>query len=527
MNTSKTKFLVLIIISIFLVSIIVVQLFSLPIANSQPKYEIIEAFPNISFNQPVGIYDPFDGTNRLFVVSQSGLIHVFENLENVINADVFLDIRDRIIFGGEQGLLGLAFHPNFSTNGYFFVDYVADNPRRTIIARYSVSENDPSLADKNSESVVIEINQPYSNHNGGQIAFGPDGYLYVSLGDGGSGGDPAGNGQNLATLLGSILRIDVNQPNGIGYDIPNDNPFFGNTEGYREEIFAYGFRNPWRFSLDSLTGMLWVGDVGQNRFEEIDIVEKGKNYGWNIMEASSCYSPSQGCDKTGLELPIYEYGRDLGISVIGGIVYRGTTFSELVGSYIYGDYGSGRIWALKYDGINDPVNSELIDANLNIASFGTDSKNSIYICSFDNKIYKLTSNNAVIDIGIPTHFPPEPFVNQSVEISVSVTATNEVREVLLSYSIDTTWANLTMQLTSENTYSVNIPAMPEGTNVKYRITVYDSMNNFITKDNLGNYFSYTVIPEFSTLNLIPLSFIAVMSVIFLRYKIKTQPKKKD
>lgn len=520
-------FLVLILISIVITGAIILQFTSLPMVNSQSNYELTEAFPNVSFNQPVGIYDPGDETNRLFVVSQSGLIYIFENFENIENANIFLDISDRIIFGGEQGLLGLAFHPNFSTNGFFFVNYIADNPRRTVIARYSVFEDNPTLANKNSEVVILEINQPYSNHNGGQISFGPDGYLYVALGDGGSGGDPAGNGQNRATLLGSILRIDINQPDEIRYVIPNDNPFFGNIEGYREEIFAYGFRNPWRFSFDSLTGLLWIGDVGQNSFEEIDIVEKGKNYGWNIMEASSCYSPSQGCDDSGLELPIYEYGRDLGNSIIGGIVYRGTSFSDLVGSYIYGDYGSGRIWALKYDGINDPVNSELINTNLNIASFGTDSKNSIYICSFDNKIYKLTSNNEVIDIGIPTNFPAEPFVNQSVEISVSVIATNGVREVILSYSIGTTWINITMQLTSENTYSVNIPAMPEGTNVKYRITVYDTMNNYITNENLGNYFSYTVIPEFSTFNLISLFFIAVMSVIFLRYKIKMQSKKKD
>lgn len=354
------------------------------------SYEVIVAFPNLSFSNPVGLYSAEDGTDRLFVVEQEGVIRVFENNRNVSASDVFLNIRDIVLFGGEQGLLGLAFHPNFAQNGYFYVDHVADNPRRTVIARYSVSSSDPNQADRTTEFVLLEVDQPFTNHKGGQIAFRPDGYLYIALGDGGSGGDPLGNGQNRTTLLGKILRIDVDSSSqDLNYGIPPDNPFVGNTEGFREEIYAYGLRNPWRFSFDSVTGLLWVADVGQNRMEEIDIVEKGKNYGWNIMEGSLCYLPSEGCNQTGLELPVWEYGHDLGISVTGGFVYHGSALPELRDAYIYGDYGSGRIWALQYKSGNQTVNKELVDSSLNIASFGIDEQNELYICDYNGKIYRI------------------------------------------------------------------------------------------------------------------------------------------
>ena len=230
---------------------------------------------------------------------------------------------------------------------------MADNPRRTVIARFSVTANDANVADSNSQQVILEINQPFSNHKGGQLAFGPDGYLYIGVGDGGSEGDPDSNGQNLSTLLGKILRIDVNtQSNGRNYGIPADNPFAGNTAGYREEIYAYGFRNPWRFSFDSATGALWVGDVGQDRVEEIDLVEKGKNYGWNTMEGTLCYNPPSGCNQTGLTLHIWNYTHDLGNAVIGGYVYPGKALPSLVGAYVYGimvqaESGHSAITALK------------------------------------------------------------------------------------------------------------------------------------------------------------------------------------
>jgi len=353
------------------------------------------------FDTPVGIYNAGDGSNRLFVVEQGGVIRVFNNSRDASVADVFLDISDRVLFGGEQGLLGLAFHPNFSDNGYFYVDYVADNPRRTVVARYSLFTDSPTQADKNSEMVVLEVEQPFSNHKGGQISFGPDGYLYIALGDGGSGGDPLGNGQNRSTLLGKILRINVDSTTGLlNYRIPVDNPFVGNAEGFREEIYAYGFRNPWRFSFDSKNGQLWAGDVGQNRIEEVDIVEKGRNYGWNTMEGSLCFNPSDGCDQIGLELPVWEYGHDLGIAVTGGFVYRGSRLTELVGAYIYGDYGSGRIWALRSNG-DSSVNEEVVDTGLLIPSFGVDESNELFVCAFDGKIYQLT---AIANIQLFGHF---------------------------------------------------------------------------------------------------------------------------
>ena len=360
--------------------------------QTQNEYSVAVAFPNLTFNFPVGIISACDGTNRLFVFEQQGTIRVFENSVNTATSKVFLDIADRVLFGGEQGLLGLAFHPNYRNNGYFYVDYVADNPRRTIIARYTVNANDPDQADRNSELILLEVSQPFTNHKGGQLELGPDGYLYIGLGDGGSSGDPFGNGQNRSALLGKILRIDVNSPSaGRNYGIPVDNPFAGNILGYREEIYAYGFRNPWRFSFDSSTGTLWVADVGQSQREEIDIVEKGKNYGWNIMEGSLTYSSGS---QAGLELPVWEYGRDQGVAIIGGYIYRGSTSIGLTGAYIYGDYGSGKIWALTLSGTGTPTNTLLNDTSLAISSFGLDSNNELYICAFDGKIYKL--NETVI-----------------------------------------------------------------------------------------------------------------------------------
>ena len=259
-----------------------------------------------------------------------------------------------------------------------------------MIARYSVTSN-PDIADKSSEEIVLEINQPFSNHKGGQLAFGADGYLYVGIGDGGSEGDPHGNGQNCSTLLGKILRINVDSSSsGKNYSVPSTNPFFGNTLGFREEIYAFGFRNPWRFSFDSATGQLWVGDVGQDRLEEVDVVEKGRNYGWNIMEGSLCYNPASDCNETGLELPVWNYTHDVGNAVIGGYVYHGSALPSLSGLYVYGDYGSGRIWALNANGAV-ASNTLIADTGLNIASFGLNQQNELYFTAYNGKIYKLTS----------------------------------------------------------------------------------------------------------------------------------------
>jgi len=360
------------------------------VTTTRAQYPIENAFPNLSFTRPVDLQHAGDGSERLFVVEQEGRILVFDNDPAVSGTKLFLDIRPRIdTRGNEEGLLGLAFHPEYASNGYFYVNYTATNPDRTVISRFEVSENDPDAADAGSETVLLEFAQPYSNHNGGQVAFGPDGYLYIATGDGGSGGDPQNNAQNRSNLLGKILRIDVDNPEaGKEYGIPGDNPFAGNTEGYAEEIYAWGLRNPWRFSFDTETGRLWTGDVGQNRFEEVDIIENGKNYGWRIMEGFSCFNPSSGCDQTGLTLPVIEYGRDQGASITGGYVYRGSSVPELQGKYIYADFVTGRIWGLTYNGPGDVDNELLLSSNQNIASFGTDADNELYICTFGGSIFR-------------------------------------------------------------------------------------------------------------------------------------------
>lgn len=357
------------------------------------SYNIVEAFPGLEFKRPVDLQHPGDDSNRLFVVEQRGIISVFSNDADVENATTFLDIEEQVDnASNEEGLLGLAFHPDYENNGYFYVNYTTSDSK-THVSRFEVSPDNPGEALKSTEQVLLSFDQPYGNHNGGQVSFGPDGYLYVAVGDGGSAGDPQGNGQNRETLLGTILRIDVDsQEDGKNYGIPDDNPFAGNEEGYREEIYAYGLRNAWRFSFDPENGRLWAGDVGQVSYEEIDIVEKGGNYGWNIMEGNHCFSPESGCNQTGLKLPIWEYGRSEGVSVTGGFVYRGPSLSGLEGKYIYADYASGRIWSLDYSDMKNPENTELVHTDAGgIASFGVDADNELYICAFDGKIYRLTA----------------------------------------------------------------------------------------------------------------------------------------
>ncbi len=355
------------------------------------ELQLIEAFPNLSFTRPVDFQIPGDGSDRIFVLEQEGVIRVFENRSDVGTAGEFLDIRDRVRDNhNEEGLLGLAFHPNYADNGYFFVDYTASNPRRTVVARYEVDPQDADRALHESEEVILEVEQPYGNHNGGQIVFGPDDYLYISLGDGGSGGDPQGHGQDRSTLLGALLRIDVD--GGTPYAIPPDNPFVDNDEGHREEIFAYGLRNVWRFSFDQQTGRLWAADVGQNAYEEVDLIESGVNYGWNVMEGFHCFEPETGCDESGLELPVWEYPHDLGQSITGGFVYRGEDAPSLAGRYVVADYVSGRIWALTDDG-GEADAEEIMNTNLAIPSFGVDQDDELYVLAFDGKIYRFASGS--------------------------------------------------------------------------------------------------------------------------------------
>jgi glucose/arabinose dehydrogenase len=344
----------------------------------------VNAFPNLIFDRPVHATSALDGTNRLFVVEKPGVIKVFPNNPQAKASDVgiFLNIVSKVDSGpNEAGLLSVAFHPNYANNGFFFVHYNRNNggQLQTVIARFSVSA-DANKASTSSEKIVMTMNQPWGNHNGGQIEFGHDGFLYIGMGDGGAGGDPLGSGQDLSSLLGKMLRIDVDTPGT--YKIPADNPFAANPAQGRPEIWAWGLRNPWRFSFDRLTGQLWTGDVGQDVWEEVHIVEAGKNYGWNIMEGNHCFKPKFGCNEEGLELPITEYDHSVGESITGGFVYRGKEQPNLFGAYIYGDYGSGRIFAVRFGAEEEAQVTELVNTKHFIASFGEDENGELLVVDF-------------------------------------------------------------------------------------------------------------------------------------------------
>lgn len=395
-------------------------------ANCFAQVKVVNAFPELQFEAPVDIQYARQEDSRLFVAERNGRILVFENDSNAVNTAVFLDISNKTATTGEGGLLGFAFHPNYQANGQFFVYYTKADPFRSVISRFQVSEDNPDSAGSSSEETILEINQPYSNHNAGQIRFGPDGYLYIALGDGGGSGDPEENGEDRTTLLGSILRINVDETQGdLNYSIPADNPFAGNSEGYREEIYAYGFRNPYRFSFDRQTGELWVGDVGQNRLEEINVVKAGLNYGWNTMEGSQCFDPESGCDTSNRELPVFEYDHSVGNSITGGFVYRGNAVPELQGRYVYADFGSGRIWSIEWNGENTSDNQLLTRMNENsIVTFGEDQNGELLTGSFDGNLYRFESQNPVTaeltddlpnEIRLNQNYP-NPF-NPSTEIS--------------------------------------------------------------------------------------------------------------
>jgi len=348
-------------------------------ADSFPNTADYEWQPIISsgISRPVDIQPANDGSDRLFIVEKMGDIRIYENGQ--LLAAPFLDITDRVnMNGNEMGLLGLAFHPDYESNGYFYVNYTGEGGH-TRISRFQASGNS---ADKNSETVLLVIEQPYENHNGGALAFGSDGYLYAALGDGGAGGDPHKNGQNTASLLGKILRLDVN--NGDPYSIPADNPF-------GSEVWAYGLRNPWRISFDRMTGDLWIGDVGQNEWEEIDYLPvswgSGANFGWSVMEGNHAYDSEP---QSGMLLPAMEYSHaEGGCSVTGGYVYRGT-IPEWNGVYLYGDYCSGKVWALTL--VNGQWQSQVMfETGVTITSFGLDEAGEIYLASDSGSIYRLTS----------------------------------------------------------------------------------------------------------------------------------------
>lgn len=364
-----------------------------------PNISAVPAFPNLHYatfgDNTVLLTYPPDGTNRVAVVEKEGKISIFENSAAINQVKTFLDIRSQVALNGnEEGVLGLAFHPDYAQNGHLYVYYSAANPRRSILSRFTVSQ-DPDFADQSTELEIMEVPQPYSNHNGGMIEFGPDGYLYIGLGDGGSSDDPRGNGQNTSTLLGSIVRIDVDNPaQGKNYGIPSDNPFASSANGPsdpRPEIYAYGLRNPWRFSFDRITGELWVGDVGQDKWEEIDIVRNGGNYGWNITEGNHCFRPSSGCDTTGLTLPIAEYDHSGRCSITGGYVYRGGTIPELHGVYIYTDFCSGEIWGIR---TNTRTTPQLLATGYKWSpSFGEDAEGNLYILTLGAPVQRIVLAN--------------------------------------------------------------------------------------------------------------------------------------
>jgi glucose/arabinose dehydrogenase len=331
-------------------------------ASAAPRYELKPIVTGLE--APVYVTTAPGDRDSLYVVLQAGQI-VKVTHGKVVSPPV-LDIRSKVAWGGEMGLLGLAFHPKFAENGRYFIDYTVDDKKRqTIVAERNVRHP--------GEREWLRIDQPYSNHKGGQLAFGPDGRLYIGMGDGGSAGDPYRNGQNQTALLGKILTLDVEAPKAA------------------PEIFALGLRNPWRFTFDPKTQALFVGDVGQNIWEEIDIVEKGGNYGWNVMEGKHCYPASAQCNPNGLKLPIWEYPHENGENcIIGGQVYRGKKIPELEGAYVYGDFGSGRIWALYYDQAAKKVirNVEILKVGP-MSSFGVDADGEILPVDYTGKIWRL------------------------------------------------------------------------------------------------------------------------------------------
>jgi glucose/arabinose dehydrogenase len=345
-------------------------------------------------NQPVGVTNAGDGSNRLFVIEKDGLIRVVENGQ--LLSEPFLDVSAFITPEprSEQGLLGLAFHPDYKENGTFFIYYTEaakkeNEAANTVVARYQVSSN-ANKADPASAKIILTIEQPFWNHNGGHIAFGPDGYLYIGTGDGGDGGDPQQNAENLTSLLGKLLRLDVNADT---YSVPETNPWKAES-GAATEIWAYGLRNPWKFSFDRATGDLYIGDVGQDLFEEINVQpassKGGENYGWNDMEGLHCFGETPDCDSSKYVLPILEYphGED-GVSVTGGFVYRGKDISELQGAYIYADFASGRIWLARN---NEGVwSKELLEqTTFGVSSFGEDEAGEMYLTDFNNGVlYRL------------------------------------------------------------------------------------------------------------------------------------------
>jgi glucose/arabinose dehydrogenase len=399
-----------------------------PAAPPLPKVALQQVFPKLQIDRPVWLGEAPDGTGRLFAIGQAGTIQVFKKGSDGSDAKEFFNIVDRNpYFDNEDGLMSIAFHSGFKTNGLFYIYYNQKNPEdqhskpqnypfRSVVSEFKVSATDPDKADLSTERIILEVQQPFSNHKGGEVAFGPDGYLYLGLGDGGNGGDPFGSGQNTSVLLAKMLRIDVNSTSSAGrgqrgrklnYAIPQDNPFahepYEGPSAARHEIYAYGLRNPWRYSFDRETGDLWVGDVGQDLWEEVDLITPGGNYGWSVREGTHYYKPGP----AGAQYiePVMEYthrtdlqskgqfpDHSIGLCVIGGYVYRGTKYPALQGVYVYGDYNLGTIWGFRYDRAARKVTAEgtLLEQHNNITSFAEDGDGELYVLTQNGPIYAVT-----------------------------------------------------------------------------------------------------------------------------------------
>jgi len=381
-RSSQTQSKLSHIIHIFAVMFLVVGVAS---AVTPPPVIALEPFVS-GLSSPIDFQIAKDGTGRIFVVEQGGTIRIIKNKK--VLAKPFLNITSLVVSGGEEGLLGLAFHPSYKTNGRFFVNYtrMVGTQIQTVIAEYHQSAANRDVADPTGR-ILLKVNQPFDNHKGGQLAFGPDGYFYIGLGDGGDIGDPFKNGQNLSTLLGKMLRIDVNS--GTPYGIPPDNPFVGQA-GKKPEIWAYGFRNPWRFSFDTQKKRLFVGDVGQDAYEEIDIVTAGGNFGWNVMEGKHCYPTGTSCKQAGKILPIDEIAHPSAAAIIGGYVYRSSAIARLGGYYVYGDFITGNVWGLKEISAGVWQRATLLSTGRGISAFGRDGSGNLYVIDYLNgSIFKI------------------------------------------------------------------------------------------------------------------------------------------
>jgi glucose/arabinose dehydrogenase len=416
------------------------------------------------------------GDNRLFSVDQHGMIVIIDAAGNV-NPVPFLDIRSKVTYGGERGLLGLAFHPNYKTNGFFYVNYVGAGDS-THISRFTVSNSDPAKADPSSEYKLLTLYQPYTNHNGGDLCFGPDGYLYIGLGDGGSGGDPGNRAQNLSEYLGKIHRIDVN--NGSPYSIPQSNPFYNNPAA-RKEIWAYGLRNPWRFSFDRLTGDLWIADVGQDVYEEINFQPAastgGENYGWRCYEGNTAYNTT-GCGaSSNYAFPAYAYPHNPECSVIGGYVDRSSTSSPYYGYYFFSDYCSDKIWTLHQVSGNWVVQNVGQFPGNNFSTFGEDNNGQLYIAGLTTgTIYRITGSPLALD----------RTEDSSTITATCIPGTSTIR--IENKRHDSTEMQLTLfnplgiacytNLSRESTLSIDISSLPTGI---YLLNIVSNGRNQVQK----------------------------------------------